>query len=530
MNTNISPTKPSLSRLQFLRLMGVGIGSALSLASGSGRMVEARPASPPVNPVRDRVGKPFSDSLFGPAFSQDFPDTIRSTAKSDPTTGAGTEINYDGAAGNILAIDRSPNPDVYKTLNINGNPIKLRANGADSVTVISGGNVGIGTTNPIVLLHLKSTGNTTLTIEGLSVNSQPGIAVLNWVNSQPTMQFGYPVGEGSSRHFNFRVNGTDVLTVRGTGEVGIGTTAPAARLDVYNPSLSTDNIFRLARANATYPTIFRLGTDSAMVINSGNTDILTLKSGLVGIGTTNPTAQLTVAKTGFSAAISARTYWNSVQASNISGRKARGTEAAPTAVLNGDYLLTFSASGYGATNFFAGGSMSFFAAENWSDSAQGTRMIIFTIPNGTTSSVGRIIIEGNGNVGISTSTPAAYTLDVNGTVHTPGVDSSSDERFKKGIQPLTNVLDKLSRIRGLRFEWNEFINSVRDGYKLGKPVLGLIAQEVEKEFPELVSQWKLNDEVPDARALSYDRFVPVLIEAIKELNAKLDALAMKLNP
>ena len=59
---------------------------------------------------------------------------------------------------------------------------------------------------------------------------------------------------------------------------------------------------------------------------------------------------------------------------NLIGKKARGTQGAPTAVLNNDALLDLSANGYGATGFASVNSagISMRASENWTDTAQGS--------------------------------------------------------------------------------------------------------------------------------------------------------------
>jgi len=75
------------------------------------------------------------------------------------------------------------------------------------------------------------------------------------------------------------------------GKVGIGTITPATRLEV---KATTDEILRLTRDGATYPVNFKVGTDGALVINANNTDVLTLKDGKVGIGTTEPEAKFNV--------------------------------------------------------------------------------------------------------------------------------------------------------------------------------------------------------------------------------------------
>lgn len=73
-------------------------------------------------------------------------------------------------------------------------------------------------------------------------------------------------------------------------QVGIGTTSPAYKLHVFD---TTDNLLRLEQAGAA-PTNFRLGIDSALVINNSGVDTLTLTGGNVGIGTTSPDAKLQV--------------------------------------------------------------------------------------------------------------------------------------------------------------------------------------------------------------------------------------------
>jgi len=126
-------------------------------------------------------------------------------------------------------------------------------------------------------------------------------------------------------------------------------------------------------------------------------------------------------------------------------------------------------------------------------------------------------------VGVGTSGPA-YTLDVNGQCHATCFPTSSDERFKKNIIPLENALDKVLALRGVQYEWNEFINGIRDGYDLNVPIVGMIAQEVEKVIPQIVGTWKLNDDLQDAKSLEYQRIVPYLIEAIKEQQKQIDQL------
>ena len=136
-------------------------------------------------------------------------------------------------------------------------------------------------------------------------------------------------------------------------------------------------------------------------------------------------------------------------------------------------------------------------------------------------------LNANGNLGVGV-TPSSYKGDFNGQVHATCFPTSSDRRFKKKIVPIENALEKVMKLKGVKYEWNEFINSVRDGYALNIPVIGFVAQDLQEVFPELVCEWELNDEVKDARAVDYSRMVAVLTEAIKEQQHQIQDLKNRL--
>jgi hypothetical protein len=98
---------------------------------------------------------------------------------------------------------------------------------------------------------------------------------------------------------------------------------------------------------------------------------------------------------------------------------------------------------------------------------------------------------------------------------------SSDERLKDNVQVITNALAKVLQIRGVEFDWNN-LTEPEDGYFVRKHDIGVIAQEVEKVLPEVVGTRE-----DGIKAVKYDRIVPLLIEAIKELKTEVDALKGK---
>ena len=104
----------------------------------------------------------------------------------------------------------------------------------------------------------------------------------------------------------------------------------------------------------------------------------------------------------------ATTYANSGAGAAFFGRKARGTSAAPSAVLSGDNLALFFGRGFGTTAFGPGGGSIFIrAAQNWTDTAQGTAIHFATTPVGTTTQVQSMTLDPAGNLGLGTSGPLA---------------------------------------------------------------------------------------------------------------------------
>jgi hypothetical protein len=99
-----------------------------------------------------------------------------------------------------------------------------------------------------------------------------------------------------------------------------------------------------------------------------------------------------------------------------------------------------------------------------------------------------------------------------------GTLSASDERLKENVTTLTGSLDKINQLRGVSFNWKNEARGTGNN-------IGFIAQEVESVYPELVGDGGLPDvdgESPH-KHVNYEKLVPALVEAIKELKTELDA-------
>jgi hypothetical protein len=103
---------------------------------------------------------------------------------------------------------------------------------------------------------------------------------------------------------------------------------------------------------------------------------------------------------------------------------------------------------------------------------------------------------------------------------------SSDRRLKTNIVNIPNALEKVSMLNGVTFDWLEFEeNKNKEIHANEGADVGVIAQEVEAVFPELVETRAKTG----YKAVKYDKLVAVLIESVKELNAKIEILEKKIN-
>jgi hypothetical protein len=92
--------------------------------------------------------------------------------------------------------------------------------------------------------------------------------------------------------------------------------------------------------------------------------------------------------------------------------------------------------------------------------------------------------------------------------------TSSDVRLKQNIEPISDALSIVDRLKGVHFEWK----------KDGKKSLGFIAQEVEEVLPELVTESEDLNDGEVYKGVNYSVMVAVLVEAVKEQQKQIDEL------
>jgi len=339
---------------------------------------------------------------------------------------------------------------------------------------------------------------------------------------------------------------TDALYVDDTGKVGIGTISPSENLEVNGTVKATAFV-----GDGSGLTNLPIGYDSDWTISGSN--MYSAVSGNVGIGTSAPSAKLDVEViSGGAATIGSGTNSATGDYAIAMGHDTTAGGYTSTAMGNyttasGSYSTAMGsstiASGFASTAMgnYTTASGNYSTAMGYSTDAIGgysTAMGEATTASGYNSTaIGRKIeaagdysvaialadMDGaqvtqdntmailGGNVGIGTTTPS-YTLHVVGNIaYTGSISDISDLRLKENITPLENGVEKVSCLKGIYFN--------NKGDSPDKREVGVIAQDVEKVLPELVSTDKLG-----YKSVDYTKLTPVLIEAVKELKAENDEL------
>jgi hypothetical protein len=121
----------------------------------------------------------------------------------------------------------------------------------------------------------------------------------------------------------------------------------------------------------------------------------------------------------------------------------------------------------------------------------------------------------------STADTGAGKLQVTGTITATGEVTAyySDERLKNFEGTIPNALEKVMSLNGYYFVENDLAKKL--GLSNDKKQVGVSAQEVQAVLPEVIAPAPVNN---DYLTVKYEKLVPLLIEAIKELKAKVDEL------
>ena len=299
-----------------------------------------------------------------------------------------------------------------------------------AVVTIGSDQVGIGTDAPTRLLTLENNTGTVVNQSQLRINNVGAGDSYIYMYAGADWSFGIDNSDADKFKFNISndvSDGTEVLTLQRDGNVGIGTNAPAAKLDLR----SSDSVVAYIIRPSASPTV-HIGSSTSAGAQLGYIHandyaffghdaafnaIVVNSSGSVGIGSTDPEEIVNVASAGavtpgvindLYSATTTRFPWIGLRKS---GSNTKGTVAATE---DGDILGKIVFKGVDSGSSFFRESASIIAtASGAPDADTQPGMLQFATSNTTSNSV-KMTITSSGFVGIGTVTPA-YSLQANGT-------------------------------------------------------------------------------------------------------------------
>lgn len=463
------------------------------------------------------------------------------------------------------------------------NGIRFFNSGSEQMRLSSGGWLGLGVTSPSMKFEVRDNLNGTVgtqlynTSTGaaaqtrLNISSGSPNAYLSLFSTENTgnpygmltfatgLNAGY-ISTEKNAPLIFRTSATEQMRIAGNGWVGIGTTSPSYNFDLRGNMLvsSTGSAYFFAdRTAGGVSALYRQGGISRLWDSTAGDVLVYNSAASVGIRTNSPQMALDVSSTdnmairGITSAATHAIWGQSLNAGQggVAGVTANGTYYgilgyANAYALHGSgriYTVNNNSSeaiygynsssgvgvrGFSSTNYGLYGESGATYGIYGRSTLAGSGGVLGYAQNNSQFGIlgyanqysfyGSGEIYNNGNVRLNVPGGNAYYFACfDGSLYmyygTTGC-GSSDRRLKDNIATLENSLDKVVRLRGTSYTW-------KDSKRGEGPQVGMIAQEVEEVYPQLVST-----DSRGIKSVDYSHMVAPLIEAIKTLKAQNDSL------
>jgi hypothetical protein len=415
--------------------------------------------------------------------------------------------------------------------------IQLMATGENSGTWGNVTNVNLGTALEEAIVGSEdvtfASGNVTLTLTDTNATQTARNLRLNLTGTTagardlivPAIEKVYIVNNGTA----------DTITVKNT--TGTGIAVPTGKtMYVYNTGTNVvDAITHLTSLTlASALPIASGGTGSTTATFSG-ANITSLNASSISSGTldnartsaSSSNGANTIVLRGASGQFSAGTITGTLsgtatQVSNSVTFNNSGGGGASGSTFNGSGALTVSYNTVGAPSTGGTG-----ASGTWSINVTGSAGTATTASTANALNTGNNYQVNSLGVGTGASGTAGEIRATNNVTA-----FYSDKRLKDIAGPIDNALNKISKIRGVYYTQNKLAESY--GYNNYEQQVGVIAQEIKEVLPEAVKFAPFDREVKDGKEVSksgeeyltvqYEKLVPLLIEAIKELSVKVEKL------
>jgi hypothetical protein len=517
-------------------------------------------------------------TVGGAAFSGSERMRITSTGNvgigtTSPTTklhvlGTTSSMPSLGAAASAAQIGGSSYGTLFSTLTSGRGVIQQgRSDGTatsyDLLLQPVGGNVGIGTTSPVGKLHVDSgsSGQTSVSSSAsdlvLENSSNSGISILSPSTTSGNIFFGdesdFFIGGIRYYHTNdsllFYANNSERVRINSSGNVGIGTTSPGAKLSIggasgellkLDDSSATGNPFISiwqAGVRRSYIQYVDSGDNLSIASEYGGIRFLTgtggtetekmriLSGGNVGIGITSPSQTLEVAGTGIKLVNAANTHTHLLLDTATYDYKLGDISTS-----GGAYMQILSSTNqtfiYNSDLILSNNYQVKLTRDNVTSTTADSCIYVdnaytgFGNPYNIDSDLSSQF--GSRHIGFRYNGTIVGYIGANGTTAVTYSTTSSDERLKKNIEDWQeNILDKFEKIEPKKFN---FI-SEEEGESKTK---GFIAQNMAEDFPEAYphdySEDKYYSFNPSGMVVYLMKAVKDLVEQNKQLETRIQIL------
>ena len=390
-------------------------------------------------------------------------------------TEANSNLCVEGSGGNGMLFG-TLNTTGFKSYIQSGYVSSLSAATYDLLLNPEGGNVGVGLSAPTAKMHLFTDG-----IDQSVFSAQTDLGANNRILTLKS-----PVSDSGSAPYRWQTSNsiqweidtteTKSMLLNSAGNLGVGTYSPTHKLSVAGELNTTGSIY-LNSGTADSPQVVWRSSGygdqyidnfqgNLRVVNSGAQQVTIKQGGNVGIGTSAPTAKLSVAGN-----------VNVSNALNVGGASAAGSGFIESTVV-------------------------------------GPSRALQTVGNVNTTQT---------HIGFENLYGEIGRIDV--SAFSVSYVTSSDYRLKTDIQPMQGSIDRVKALKPVNFEWKEDGTRV-DGF-LAHEAQEIVPEAVSGE-KDATKTNKDGVEVPDYQGIDQSKLVPLLTSALQEALAKIDDLELRM--